>query len=121
MESLEEIDQWILLRAEDLVRRCRQSYADLSFHRVYQALYGFATTDLSAIYFDVLKDRLYTTAPKSEERRSAQTALYKLTYALVRMLAPLLTFTTEEVWGYLAKPAGAHPACIWPSSRCPRS
>ncbi len=107
VEQMLEIDQWILVRAEELVRRCRQWYAELSFHRVYQALYSFATTDLSAIYFDVLKDRLYTTARRSDERRSAQTALYKLTYALVRLMAPLLTFTTEEVWGYIQKPAGA--------------
>jgi len=107
VEEMEEIDQWILTQAEELVRRCRQWYDELSFHRVYQALYGFATTDLSAIYFDVLKDRLYTTAPQSFERRSARTALYKLAYALVRLMAPLLTFTTEEVWGYIRKPDDA--------------
>ena len=102
-----EIDQWILVRCEDLVRKCRQWYQELAFHRVYQALYAFATTDLSAVYFDVLKDRLYTSATRSHARRSAQTALYRLTYALVRLMAPVLSFTTDEVWGYLAKPPGA--------------
>jgi isoleucyl-tRNA synthetase len=105
-----EIDQWILVRAEQLVQRCRDWYDEFAFHRVYQALYNFAITDLSALYFDVLKDRLYTAAAKSRSRRSAQTALYRLTYALVRLLAPLMTFTTEEVWGYLRKPAGAPPS-----------
>ena len=88
-DELHEIDQWILLRAEDLVARCRAWYEEFAFHRVYQALYDFATRDLSAIYFDVLKDRLYTSAPKSQARRSAQTALYRLADALVRLLAPM--------------------------------
>jgi isoleucyl-tRNA synthetase len=106
-DQLMEIDQWILMRAEDLVTRCRAGYEEMSFHRVYQALYNFATTDLSSLYFDVLKDRLYTAAPRSRARRSAQTALYRLTYALVRLLAPLLTYTSEEVWRHFAKPEGA--------------
>lgn len=105
-----EIDQWILQRAEQLVRDCRGWYEDFAFHRVYQALYNFCITDLSAIYFDILKDRLYTAAPESEARRSAQTAIWRLTYALVRLLAPILTFTTEEVWDHFAKPAGAPPS-----------
>jgi isoleucyl-tRNA synthetase len=102
-----EIDRWILARAEDLIRRCRASYDELAFHRVYRAVYDFATADLSAIYFDVLKDRLYTAATKSRARRSGQTALYRLHYALTRLVAPLLSFTAEEVWGYTPKPAGA--------------
>jgi isoleucyl-tRNA synthetase len=106
-DQLLELDQWILLRAENLVERCRAWYDQLAFHKVYHAVYDFAISDLSAVYFDVLKDRLYTTAPQSHARRSAQTALYRLAYALVRLLSPLLTFTTEEVWGYMSKPAGA--------------
>ncbi|MBL8212006.1 MAG: class I tRNA ligase family protein, partial [Bryobacterales bacterium] len=101
-----EFDQWILVRAEALIERCRKHYADFEFHRVYQALYNFATTDLSSIYFDALKDRLYTMAPKSKGRRSAQTSLYKLTHALARLLAPILSFTTDEVWQNLAKLEG---------------
>ena len=102
-----EIDQWILARAEELIRKSRGWYDDFDFHKVYRSVYDFATIDLSAIYFDVLKDRLYTAAKKSAERRSAQTAVWRLTYALVRLLAPILVFTTEEVWGYFSKPAGA--------------
>jgi isoleucyl-tRNA synthetase len=92
------IDVWILLRAEQLVTRCRAFYAEYAFHKVYRAVYDFATTDLSAIYFDVSKDRLYTAGPKSQERRSGQTALYRLNLALVRLLAPVLSFTCEEIW-----------------------
>jgi isoleucyl-tRNA synthetase len=92
------IDVWILMRAEDLVRRCLAWYNEYAFHKVYRAIYEFAITDLSAIYFDVSKDRLYTHAPCSHSRRSGQTALYRLNLALVRLLAPILSFTCEEVW-----------------------
>jgi isoleucyl-tRNA synthetase len=104
--ELLELDQWILLRAEALVKDCRAWYQELAFHKVYHAVYDFAISELSSLYFDVLKDRLYTAAPRSPARRSAQTVLYRLTYALVRMLAPILGFTTEEVWTHFRKPAG---------------
>jgi isoleucyl-tRNA synthetase len=102
-----EIDRWILSRAEDVVRRCREHYREYAFHKVYRAVYDFATTDLSAVYFDVLKDRLYTAAKRSRARRSGQTALYKVHYALTRLVAPLLAFTAEEVWTHTAKPIDA--------------
>ncbi len=102
-----EIDRWILARMEDLIRRCRAWYREYAFHKVYRAVYDFATADLSAVYFDILKDRLYTSATRSRARRSGQTALYRIHYALARLVAPLLSFTAEEVWGYTAKPAGA--------------
>ncbi|MFN7920912.1 MAG: isoleucine--tRNA ligase [Bryobacteraceae bacterium] len=105
--DLLEFDQWILARAENLVKTVREHYDQYAFHRAYQALYNFATTDLSSIYFDVLKDRLYTTAPRSKARRSAQTALFRVTYALLRLMAPVLSFTTDEAWGFLNKPADA--------------
>ncbi len=101
--ELEEFDQWILVRTEALTAKVRDFYRDFAFHRVYQAFYNFATTDLSSIYFDVLKDRLYTTTPKSHARRSAQTAMWRVTDAVVRLMAPILTFTTEEVWTHLPK------------------
>jgi isoleucyl-tRNA synthetase len=102
-----EIDRWILARLEDLIRKCRRWYDDLEFHKVYRAVYDFSTTELSAIYFDVLKDRLYTAATRSRARRSGQTALYRVHYALVRLIAPLLAFTAEEAWTFTARPAGA--------------
>ena len=105
--ELPEIDQWILWKAEELVAECRARYDEYAFHKVYRAVYDFATTDLSAIWVDIVKDRLYTAGPKSLSRRAAQTAIYRIAYALVRLLAPLLSFTTEEVWGYLCKPAGS--------------
>ncbi len=107
VSQMMEIDRWILSRAEKLIKDCRGFYDQNAFHKVYRAIYDFATTDLSSVYFDVLKDRLYTAAKKGKARRSGQTALYKVHYALVRLAAPLLSFTTEEVWGYTKKPAGA--------------
>src|SRR5262249_40877199 len=76
-------------------------YESFEFHRVYHQLHDFCAADLSSIYFDVLKDRLYTAAPKSRGRRSAQTAVWRIGEALVRLLAPLMSFTGEEVWSYL--------------------
>ncbi len=106
-DKLSEIDQWILLKAEELVAKCRVWYDEFAFHKVYRAVYDFATTDLSAVWVDIVKDRLYTAGARSHSRRSAQTAVYRMAYALVRLLAPLLSFTTEEAWGYLPKPAGS--------------
>ncbi len=83
----------------------------LRFHRLYQRLKDFCIVDLSAIYFDVLKDRLYTSAPKSLARRSAQTALWRLGDALVRLLAPVMSFTSEEVWGFLPAMHGQAGEC----------
>ena len=108
--EMAEMDQWVLVRAEDLVARCRIWYDEFAFPKVYRAVYDFATVDLSNIYFDVLKDRLYTSAAKSKARRSAQTALYRLAQALVRLLAPILSFTTEEVWGHLSGAGSVHAA-----------
>jgi isoleucyl-tRNA synthetase len=105
--ELFEIDQWILARAAALSDQCQAWYNELAYHRIYQALYNFATTDLSAVYFDVLKDRLYTSAARSRARRSAQTALYHVNHMLVRLLAPMLSFTCEEVWGHMKRPVGA--------------
>ena len=107
VEQMLDIDRWILSRTETLIRRCRASYDDLEFHKVYRAIYDFATTDLSSLYFDVLKDRLYTAGTRSIARRSGQTALYRIHYALVRLMAPLLSFTAEEAWSFTVKPAGS--------------
>jgi isoleucyl-tRNA synthetase len=110
--ELAGIDQWVLLRAEDLAARCRVWYDNFEFHKVYHSVYAFATVDLSAVYFDILKDRLYTAATKSQARRSAQTALYRLLDALVRLMAPLMSFTAEEVWGHMGRTESVHVACF---------
>ena len=93
-----EIDRWAVARAQRLARECVKGYEDYQFHRVYGALYNFCTVDMSAFYLDILKDRLYTAAAHSPERRSAQTALWTILDALVRLIAPVLSFTSEEVY-----------------------
>jgi len=93
----------VLRQAGDQLARARAWYDSYEFHKLYHAFYNFCTVDLSAVYFDILKDRLYTFAPCAAERRSAQTALYRLAHALVRLIAPVLSFTAEEVWEYLPR------------------
>ncbi|HWY42587.1 MAG TPA: isoleucine--tRNA ligase [Candidatus Sulfotelmatobacter sp.] len=105
-DQLEEMDRWMLERTADLVKKCREWYANYEFHRVYHAIHDYCVVDLSAFYYDVLKDRLYTKAPNNLARRSAQTAVYKISSALVRLATPILVFTSEEIWKYLPKAAG---------------
>jgi isoleucyl-tRNA synthetase len=107
VEEMLDIDRWILSRTEDLIRRSRAWYESLEFHKVYRAIYDFAATDLSALYFEVARDRLYTAATRSHARRSGQSALYRIHYALIRLIAPLLAFTAEEAWSFTPKPPGA--------------
>jgi len=105
-EQMDELDRWMLERTADLVKKCREWYAAYEFHRVYHAIHDFCVVDLSSFYYDVLKDRLYTKAAKNKSRRSGQTAVWKITSALVRLLAPILVFTAEEVWKFLPHAAG---------------
>jgi isoleucyl-tRNA synthetase len=105
-ECLEEIDAWALQRTADVLAEVEAAYKDHAFHRVYRALYDFAAVDLSAFYFDILKDRLYTAPAASARRRAAQWTLYRIADALARALAPILTFTAEEVWSYLPGNSG---------------
>jgi isoleucyl-tRNA synthetase len=95
------LDRYMLARTRELTEKVREWYAAFEFHRVYHAVNEFAIVDLSSFYLDVLKDRLYTFAPTSRERRSAQTVLWQITEALVRLVAPILSFTADEVWDYL--------------------
>jgi isoleucyl-tRNA synthetase len=95
------LDRYMLARTRDLTEKILAWYEAFEFHRVYQAVNEFAIVDLSAFYLDVLKDRMYTFAPTSTARRSAQTVLWQVTEALVRLVAPILTFTADEIWEHL--------------------
>jgi isoleucyl-tRNA synthetase len=101
------VDQWLttdryaLALTRELQARVTADYEHFEFHRVVQALQHFASEDLGAFYLDILKDRLYTTAPASHARRSAQSALWHVTQTLVRLMAPVLSFTAEEIWTVL--------------------
>ncbi|HEV2288874.1 MAG TPA: isoleucine--tRNA ligase [Candidatus Acidoferrales bacterium] len=104
--ELLEMDAWMLHRAGELIAQCRAWYDAFEFHRVFHALHDFMVVDLSAFYFDVLKDRLYTFARRNKSRRSAQTAMYRITSALLRLAAPILVFTAEEVWKHFPRVSG---------------
>ncbi|MFH1057897.1 MAG: isoleucine--tRNA ligase [Pseudomonadota bacterium] len=101
MAGMGELDRLMLHRLEDLAARLKRGYREFNFHVVYHSLHNFCAVDLSGFYLDVLKDRLYTSAPKSPARRAAQTVLHRIALALVRLMAPVLSFTAEEVWDHL--------------------
>ena len=111
--EMEEIDRWMLSRAAELVAQCRKWYEGFEFHRVFHAMHDFAVVDLSAFYFDVLKDRLYTFAPRNRSRRSAQTAVYRIAKALLSLTTPITVFTAEEIWKHIPHTAGDPRARIW--------
>src|SRR6185312_5146196 len=113
-EEMESLDRYMMLRLADLVTEIRRWYEEFAFHRIYHRVLEFCTVDVSAVYFDVLKDRLYTYAPAWRSRRSGQTAIWRIGQALVRLLAPIMSFTAEEVWQLLPgigeKPQSVHLA-----------
>ncbi len=110
-EKMWELDRWMLERTATLAKECRGFYDAFEFHRVYHALHDFAVVELSAFYFDILKDRLYTFGAETEGRRSAQTAVWKIADTLLRLIAPITVFTSEEVWRYFPK-AKSEPATV---------
>ena len=100
-DELYEMDRWALHRLQKLILRVREAYERFEFHIVYHSVQNFCAVEMSALYFDILKDRLYTFPARSVGRRSAQTVLYEILEALARLMAPILTFTAEEVWKYI--------------------
>jgi isoleucyl-tRNA synthetase len=115
-ELMEPLDQYMLLRTAEVAAEARAWYDQMLFHRIYQRLNEFFAVDLSAQYFDVLKDRLYTFPISSRERKSAQTALWRIGEALLRLIAPILSFTADEAWRFmpqmLARPESVHLAIL---------
>lgn len=119
-DRLLEIDRWALLRLEQVREKVTQAYDAYEFHTLYHTVHNFCAIDLSSIYLDILKDRVYTAKPDSVERRAAQTAMYEILDTLVRLVSPVLTFSAEEVWQHMPKVAGM-PESIqladWPAPR----
>ncbi len=100
-DDMPELDRYALVRLTDVVERVTKAYDEWKFHTVYHTVFNYCVTDLSSFYLDVLKDRLYSDAADSASRRSAQTVLAEILQALVRLVAPILTFTSEEVWQFM--------------------
>ena len=105
-EALLEIDRFILHRLQKVAGRLLRAYEKYEFHILFHALHNFCAVDLSAFYLDVLKDRVYTSAATSPERRAAQTAMFLLLEGITRLMAPVLSFTADEVWSYLPRRGG---------------
>ena len=99
--ELVAIDRWALARAHALQQEITSAYRDYAFHLIYQKVHNFCVVDLGGFYLDILKDRLYTTPAASAARRSAQSAMWHIAESMVRWLAPILSFTAEELWGHL--------------------
>jgi isoleucyl-tRNA synthetase len=99
--ELVAVDRWALRRTDELQREVLEAYRNYQFHLIYQKVHNFCSVDLGGFYLDILKDRLYTTPAKSHARRSAQTAMFYIVEALTRWLAPILSFTAEEIWRFM--------------------
>ena len=114
--ALLEFDRWALTRAASLQQEVIEAYRAYQFHLIYQKVHNFCVVELGAFWLDILKDRLYTMPAKSAGRRSAQTAMYHIAEAMVRWLAPILSFTAEEIWKYLPgeRDASVFFATWWP-------
>ena len=110
--QMEALDQHMLRQTWCLAKEVKNWYGQFAFHKIYHRINNFVVVDLSAFYFDVLKDRLYTYAPNSVGRRSAQTAIWRILEAMTRLLAPILSFTADEAWRYLptspSRPLSVH-------------
>src|SRR5574341_35990 len=123
-----EIDRYALAMTADMQSQASADYARYQFHLVAQRLQGFCSEDLGAFYLDVLKDRLYTCGADSRPRRSAQTALWHITHSLVRLMAPILSFTAEELWQLFSREGSVFyttwhelPPVLWPSASAVRA
>ena len=106
-EGLVAIDRWAVERARRLQAEVIEAYREYEYHLIYQKVHNFCVVDLGAYWLDILKDRLYTTPAAGRPRRSAQTAMYHVAEAMVRWLAPILSFTAEEIWKFLPGQRGA--------------
>ena len=106
MPAVTLMDRWILERLDYVVRTCRSAYENFEFHKVYHTLNQFCAVDLSSLYIDITKDRMYCDAPDSPRRRGTQAAMHEVFDALCRLLAPVLAFTAEEAWRHSAVSSG---------------
>ena len=108
--DMPEIDRFALHKLQNLVEKALKAYNTYEFHVIYHALYNYCTLDLSAFYLDILKDRLYTSPPASAERRSAQTVMYRILDTMTRLMAPILSFTAEELWKHMNAESHTRPS-----------
>ena len=100
-DKLTELDKWAMMRLDSLIDKVNEGYNDFDFHIAFHAIHNFCVIDMSNFYLDIIKDRLYCEKEDSELRRSAQTTMYKILSAVARLSAPIISFTAEEIWGFM--------------------
>lgn len=105
-DDLTELDKWACYALDSLIDKTAKAYDSFDFHVIYHAVYNFCVVDMSSFYLDIIKDRLYVEKADSLSRRAAQTVIYKILNAIVKIIAPILPFTSEEVWQYIRHTAG---------------
>lgn len=120
-EDLQELDKWALMKLNQLIKDCTKAFDEYDFNKAYQALNTFCVVDMSNFYLDIIKDRLYTRKKDSMERRAAQTAMYEILSSLVRIIAPMTSFTAEEIWKHMPHKEDENKESImleyWPETK----
>ncbi len=112
IDELMPIDKWAINKLNELMAKVKAGYDSYEFHQVYHAIHNFCVVDMSNFYLDVLKDRLYTEKAGSKARRAAQTAIYIILDSMTRMIAPILAYTSDEIWKYMPHRADANAECV---------
>ncbi len=112
IDELMPIDKWAINKLNELMLKVKAGYDSYEFHQVYHAIHNFCVVDMSNFYLDVLKDRLYTEKADSKERRAAQTAIYIILDSMTRMIAPILAYTSDEIWKYMPHRSDANAECV---------
>ncbi|GHU81529.1 isoleucine--tRNA ligase [Clostridia bacterium] len=112
LSALFPIDKWALSKLNELTEKVIAAYESYEFHHVYHNIHNFCVVDMSNFYLDVLKDRLYTEKADSNARRAAQTSIYIILDAMTRMLAPILAYTSDEIWKYMPHRGSSNPECV---------
>lgn len=113
LDELEEIDKWAIMKLDNLITKVDEAYNAFDFHIVVHSIHNFCVVDMSNFYLDIIKDRLYCEAVDSKARRSAQTAMYMILSALARLIAPILSFTADEIWSYMKHSASENPESVF--------
>lgn len=112
-KDLLEIDRWAMSRLQGLTKKVTEAYEDFNFHEAFHSIYNFCIVDMSSFYLDILKDRLYTFRADSKERRAAQWVMYQILVDMTRLMAPVLSFTAEEIWNYVPKKQSADTESVF--------
>lgn len=113
LESLEGLDRWAMMRLDTLIDKVAEAYSSFDFHIVFHAIHNFCVVDMSNFYLNIIKDRLYCEKPESPQRRAAQTVMYNILSSIARLVAPILSFTADEIWSYMRHSSSENPESVF--------